>query len=155
MILASIIAAGRSALSFALSVLAEVANLLLMVWRNYGRIVATILALALACLALVQCGEINSLQKANGELWAWKNARVEADSLAGALKHSADIGAAAAIAGSNAATAQTEKDLKDADDSAPSALPSRARLLASCEWMRQQGVSAAEVSRCRASPTRD
>lgn len=149
------IALVRTALSFTLGVLSEVAHLLLIVWREHGRLVATVLAALLACLALVQCGEINSLQKANGKLWAWKTARQEADSLAGALKHSADIGAAAAVAGSNTATAQTEKDLKDADDSAPSALPSRARLLASCEWMRQQGVSAAEVSRCRASPTRD
>lgn len=145
----------KTLLSVAAGLFAEISQTLAAIWSKAGRIIATVLAVGLACLALVQCGEINSLQKSNGELWAWKTARQEADVRASTMKNAADLGAAAAMAGSQTETAQLEKDLKDADDSAPSALPSRARLLASCEWMRQQGVSPAEVSRCRSSPTRD
>lgn len=89
-----------------------------------------------------------------------KAADVRADSAAAEAradthKATADGHAALSQVESMAATTILEKDLKNADDAAPVADPSRARLLASCEWMRQQGADDATVSKCRARKTRD
>ena len=62
---------------FAAAVLAEAVSVLAAVWSRAGRAVATLAAVGLGCLALVQCGEVRSLQKANGELWAERNALTE------------------------------------------------------------------------------
>lgn len=72
-----------------------------------------------------------------------------------ARKATADGRAAIARERSEAATTRLEEDLKRADDTAPNARPSRARLLAACEFMRQQGADPAAVARCLAVPTRD
>lgn len=78
-----------------------------------------------------------------------------AEQKADTRKAVADGRAALSEVASKAAAAQLEKDLKHADDAAPNALPSRARLAHACEWMRAQGADDAAVSRCLASPTRD
>jgi len=71
--LAILIAALRSGASFALSLLAELADLALVVWQKAGRVLATIAAVALACLALVQCGEIKTLRADNLDLQAQRD----------------------------------------------------------------------------------
>lgn len=69
-----LIAALRSGASFALGLLAELADLALVVWQKAGRILATIAAVALACFALVQCGEIKTLRADNLDLQAQRDA---------------------------------------------------------------------------------
>lgn len=65
---AILFAALRSGMSFGFGLLLEVGRLLALAWQHAGRAIATILAIGLGCLALVQCGEIKTLQAAHGEL---------------------------------------------------------------------------------------
>lgn len=54
--------------SIAGGLFADALELLVVIWSKAGRAIATVLAVGLGCLALVQCGEIKTLQNAHGEL---------------------------------------------------------------------------------------
>ena len=54
--------------SLAGGLFADALELLVAIWSKAGRAIATVLAIGLGCLALVQCGEIKTLQNAHGEL---------------------------------------------------------------------------------------
>ena len=54
--------------SLAGGLFADALDLLTAIWSKAGRAIATVLAIGLGCLVLVQCGEIKTLQKAHGEL---------------------------------------------------------------------------------------
>lgn len=54
--------------SIAAGLFADALELLAVIWAKAGRLIATVLAIGLGCLALVQCGEIKTLQNAHGEL---------------------------------------------------------------------------------------
>ena len=68
-----ILAVLKTALSFAGGLFAEALEIAAVIWAKAGRLIATVLAVILACVALVQCGEVRTLQKANGELWEERN----------------------------------------------------------------------------------
>lgn len=63
-----ILAILKTLLSFAGGLFADALELLVAIWSKAGRAIATVLAVGLGCLALVQCGEIKTLQNAHGEL---------------------------------------------------------------------------------------
>ena len=65
-----ILAILKTLLSFAGGLIADALELLVVIWSKAGRAIATVLAIGLGCLVLVQCGEINELQKRNGVLWS-------------------------------------------------------------------------------------
>jgi len=73
-----ILAVLKTILSVARGLFAEALEIAAVIWAKAGRLIATVLAVILACVALVQCGEVRTLQRANGELWAERN-RLSAD----------------------------------------------------------------------------
>lgn len=63
----------RTCFSILFGALADLLDLAGDLWSRHGRILATIAAVALACLALVQCGEIKTLRADNLDLQAQRD----------------------------------------------------------------------------------
>jgi hypothetical protein len=59
--------------SFAGGLIADALELLVAIWSKAGRAIATVLAIGLGCLVLVQCGEIKTLRTDNLDLQGQRN----------------------------------------------------------------------------------
>ena len=68
-----ILAILKTLLSFAGGLLADALELAAVIWSKAGRLIATVLAVGLGCLALVQCGEIKTLRTDNLDLQGQRN----------------------------------------------------------------------------------
>jgi hypothetical protein len=68
-----ILAILKTLLSFAGGLIADALELLVVIWSKAGRAIATVLAIGLGCLVLVQCGEIKTLRTDNLDLQGQRN----------------------------------------------------------------------------------
>lgn len=68
-----ILAVLKTILSVTGGLLAEAIEIAAVIWAKAGRLIATVLAVGLGCLVLVQCGEIKTLRTDNLDLQGQRN----------------------------------------------------------------------------------